>query len=75
MTGRRKRKNVVVVVCGQRRRRRRRAKFERVEAEIKNFVKAGAISGKDNRVELEAKNKGNAVAIGRGKGNSVTNDD
>jgi hypothetical protein len=59
----------------QRKRRRRRVFVGGAEAEVTNFDKTGAISGKDNHIELEAKNKGDAVAIGRGKGNSVTNND
>jgi hypothetical protein len=65
--------NKIVVICGQRRRRRRRVSLERVEAEVENFARTGAISGTANVVTQVPTNLGDAVAIGRGSGNSVTN--
>ncbi|MBO2532678.1 hypothetical protein SAMN04488025_101115 [Planifilum fulgidum] len=67
------RKNLIVVHCGHRRRRRRRLSLERVEAEVENFARTGAISGTANVVTQTPINLGDAAAIGRGNGNSVTN--
>jgi len=65
--------NKIVVICGHRRRRRRRLSLERVEAEVENFAATGAISGTTNVLTQVPTNLGDAVAIGRGSGNSVTN--
>ncbi len=65
--------NKIVVICGHRRRRRRRLSLERVEAEVENFAATGAISGTANVLTQVPTNLGDAGAIGRGSGNSVTN--
>ncbi|GAA5344343.1 hypothetical protein [Planifilum fimeticola] len=66
------RKNLIVVHCGHRR-RRRRLSLERVKAEVENFARTGAISGTANVLTQTPINLGDAAAIGRGNGNSVTN--
>jgi len=47
--------------------------LERVEAEVENFARTDAISGTANVVTQTPINLGDAAAIGRGNGNSVTN--
>jgi len=69
----RRKKNVVVVVCGQRRHLHRRLFVGGAEAEVENFARTGAISGTANVVTQVPTNLGDAVAIGRGSRNSVTN--
>ena len=64
---------MVVVVCGQRRHRHRRLFVGGAEAEVENFARTGAISGTANVVTQVPTNLGDAVAIGRGSRNSVTN--
>jgi hypothetical protein len=66
-------KNVIVVHCGHHRRRHRRRFVGGAEAEVENFARTGAISGTANVVTQVPTNLGDAVAIGRGSRNSVTN--
>ena len=66
-------KNVVVVHRGDPRRLHRRRIVGGAEAEVENFARTGAISGTANVVTQVPTNLGDAVAIGRGSRNSVTN--